>query len=62
MRCLTDGVRFLRAAISYVKDQMGLDEDAFLFEMVSVFLGCNYPTPPRMLAYAEFIVKAFSRA
>jgi aspartate 4-decarboxylase len=55
----TDGVRFLRSAISYVKDQLGLDQDAFLFEMVGAFLGCNYPTPPRMLAHAEQIVKAY---
>ncbi|CAN5687121.1 bifunctional aspartate transaminase/aspartate 4-decarboxylase [soil metagenome] len=56
---LTDGVRFLRSAISYVKDQLGLDQDAFLFEMVAAFLGCNYPTPPRMLGHAEVIVKAY---
>ncbi len=56
---LTDGVRFLRSAISYVKDQLGLDQDAFLFEMVSAFLGCNYPTPPRMLPHVEEIVKAY---
>lgn len=56
---LTDGVRFLRSAISYVKDQLGLDQDAFLWEMVSAFLGCNYPTPPRMLPHTEEIVKAY---
>jgi len=55
----TDGVRFLRSAISYVKDQLGLDQDAFLSEMVSAFLGCNYPTPPRMLPHTEEIVKAY---
>ena len=55
----TDGIRFLRAAISYVKDQLGLNQDAFLFEMVSAFLGCNYPTPPRMLLHTEEIVKAY---
>ena len=55
----TDGVRFLRAAISYIKDQLGLDRDAFLFEMVSAFLGCSYPTPPRMLMHTEEIVKAY---
>src|SRR5471032_3674420 len=49
----TDGVRFLRSAISYVKDQLGLDQEAFLFEMVGAFLGCSYPTPPRMLVHAE---------
>ncbi|MDB5947889.1 MAG: bifunctional aspartate transaminase/aspartate 4-decarboxylase [Ramlibacter sp.] len=54
-----DGVGFLRAAISYVKDQLGLDRDAFLFEMVAAFLGCNYPTPPRMLPHTEEIVKAY---
>ena len=56
---LTDGVRFLRSSLSYVKDQLGLNQEAFLFEMVSAFLGCNYPTPPRMLANAEQIVKAY---
>jgi len=55
----TDGARFLRLAISYVKDQLGLDQDAFLFEMVSAFLGSTYPTPPRMLCHTEEIVKAY---
>jgi aspartate 4-decarboxylase len=53
------GVRFLRSAISYIKDQLGLDRDAFLSEMVDAFLGCTYPTPPRMLAHTEEIVKAY---
>ena len=55
----TDGVRFLRSALSYVKDQLGLDQDAFLFELVGAFLGCNYPTPPRMLPNVEQVVKAY---
>lgn len=55
----TDGVRFLRLAISYVKDQLGLDQDAFLYEMVNAFLGSTYPTPPRMLGHTEEIVKAY---
>ena len=46
-------------AISYIKDQLGLDQDAFLFEMVSAFLGSTYPTPPRMLCHTEQIVKAY---
>jgi aspartate 4-decarboxylase len=54
-----DGVRFLQSAISYVKDQLGLDQDAFLFEMASAFLGSTYPTPPRMLRHTEEIVKAY---
>src|SRR5271170_4970992 len=55
----TDGAGFLRSAISYVRDQLGLDQDAFLFEMVSAFLGSTYPTPPRMLCHTEQIVKAY---
>ena len=55
----TPGIRFLRSALSYVKNQLGLDRDAFLFEMVSAFLGCTYPTPPRMLPHTEEIVKAY---
>lgn len=55
----SQGVRFLRSAISFVKDQLGLDRDDFLFEMTSAFLGCNYPTPPRMLCHTEQIVKAY---
>jgi aspartate 4-decarboxylase len=53
------GIAFLRSAIAYVKDQLGLDRDAFLLEMVAAFLGGNYPTPPRMLVHAEQIVKAY---
>jgi len=55
----SDGVRFLRSALSYIKDQLGLDRQAFLHEMVAAFLGCNYPTPPRMLTHTEEIVKAY---
>jgi len=61
MHRLTDGVRFLRSALSYVKDQLGLDQEAFLVEMVGAFLGCSYPTPPRMLVHVEEIVKAYLR-
>ena len=55
----SQGITFLRSALSYVKDQLGLDSDEFLFEMVGAFLGCTYPTPPRMLHHAEEIVKAY---
>jgi aspartate 4-decarboxylase len=55
----SDGVRFLRSAMSYVRDQLGLNQDAFLFEMVSAFLGTTYPTPPRMLTHCEEIVRAY---
>jgi aspartate 4-decarboxylase len=53
------GVGFLQSAITYVRDQLGLDREDFLLEMVAAFLGCNYPVPPRMLRHTEEIVKAY---
>ncbi|QOL79742.1 bifunctional aspartate transaminase/aspartate 4-decarboxylase [Pseudooceanicola spongiae] len=55
----SDGIIFLRSAIAFVKDQLGLNRDDFLFEVVSAFLGSTYPTPPRMLTHTEEIVKAY---
>jgi aspartate 4-decarboxylase len=55
------GVVFLRAALSYAKDQLGFDREALIFEMAGAFLGCKYPTPPRMLALTEQLVKAYLR-
>lgn len=49
------GIFFLGRALSYVRDQMGLSASAFLHEMVEGILGCNYPTPPRMLSMSEQI-------
>jgi aspartate 4-decarboxylase len=49
------GIFFLGRALSYVRDQMGLSASAFLHEMVEGILGCNYPTPPRMLTMSEQI-------
>ncbi len=54
-----EGIRFLRAAISYVKDQLGLDQEEFLLEMVNAFLGDVYPEPPRMLRHTEEITKRY---
>ncbi|WP_284945045.1 bifunctional aspartate transaminase/aspartate 4-decarboxylase [Acidisoma cladoniae] len=53
------GIKFIRSATSYVKDQLGLNQDEFLFELTNAFLGCTYPTPPRMLPHTEEIVKAY---
>ncbi len=55
----TEGIRFIQASISYVSDQLGLDREDFIYEMVHAFLGCSYPTPPRMLPYTERIVEAY---
>jgi aspartate 4-decarboxylase len=53
------GVVFLGKAVSYVRDQLGLDADAFLFEMVAGILGANYPEPDRMLKVSEQIVREY---
>ena len=53
------GVAFLNAAVSYVRDQLGLSTSAFLHELASGILACSYPTPPRMLAMTETIVRHY---
>lgn len=55
----TPGVAFVAAAVSYVRDQLGLSAAAFLHEIVAGILGCEYPTPPRMLATSEAIVSRY---
>ena len=51
------GAVFLKAALSYARDALGLPGEGVLFEMVEAILGCQYPVPPRMLHHAEAIVR-----
>ncbi len=53
------GARFLNAAVSYVKDHLGFPADQFLHEMVQGYLGCDYPSPVRMLKIGEKIVARY---
>ncbi|GAA5015123.1 bifunctional aspartate transaminase/aspartate 4-decarboxylase [Acinetobacter puyangensis] len=53
------GVLFLSKAISYIRDQLGLDAYQFLQEMVEGVLGCNYPVPDRMLRLSEQTIKEY---
>ncbi|MHC5226486.1 bifunctional aspartate transaminase/aspartate 4-decarboxylase [Ignatzschineria sp. LJL83] len=53
------GVVFLAKAISYVKDQLGIDPNQFLLEIVEGILACNYPVPDRMLTVSEDIIKEY---
>ena len=53
------GVKFLNAAVSYVKDYLGFSADEFLHEMVQGYLGCEYPSPVRMLKLSEKIVSRY---
>lgn len=55
------GVAFLTGAVSYVRDQLGLDGGDFLYEMCEGFMACNYPVPDRMLRLSEKIVKQYIR-
>lgn len=57
----TEGMKFLVGAVSYVRDQLGLDAAAFLYDMCEAILGCNYPVPDRMLKLAEPIVAHYLR-
>ena len=51
-----EGVRFLASAVSYVRDQLGLSEGDFLYEMCEGILACNYPVPDRFLRLSEKVV------
>ena len=53
------GVAFLNGAVSFVRDQLGLSTAAFLHELASGILACNYPTPPRMLSITEIVVRHY---
>jgi aspartate 4-decarboxylase len=55
------GIDFLRGALSYVRDQLGLDGADFLYEMCEGILASNYPVPDRMLKLSEIIVGQYLR-
>ncbi|KVF24195.1 aspartate 4-decarboxylase [Burkholderia vietnamiensis] len=57
----TPGIDFLRGAVSYVRDQLGLSATDFLYEMCEGILGANYPVPDRMLKLSETIVGQYLR-
>ncbi len=47
--------------MSYVRDQLGLNAGAFLYEMCEGILACSYPVPDRMLKLSEVIVGQYIR-
>lgn len=55
------GVQFIRNAVSYVRDQLGLPAADFIYEMSEALLGCMYPVPDRMLRLSEKIVAQYIR-
>lgn len=52
------GVDFLRKSLTYVKS-IGLDQEAFMIEMVGGILADTYPTPDRMLRLSEKVVRKY---
>ena len=54
-----EGLSFIRSGLSYVNDQLGLDRGEFLAEMGTAFLGCVYPSPPRVLPRTEDVLRAY---
>ncbi len=60
-RCSTPGISFIRAAVSYVRDHLGIPAEDFIYEMCAAILGCNYPVPDRMLSISEVIVGEYIR-
>lgn len=55
------GVGFIRKAVSYVRDHLGLPASEFIYEMCEGILGCMYPVPDRMLSLSEKIVSEYIR-
>jgi aspartate 4-decarboxylase len=55
------GIGFLTGAVSYVRDQLGLNASDFLYEMCEGILASNYPVPDRMLKLSEVIVGQYLR-
>ncbi len=54
-----EGVKFLKVALSFITDHLGIQKVDFLHEITEAFLGCNYPVPPKMLTICEQIVKIY---
>jgi aspartate 4-decarboxylase len=53
------GADFLKRAVQYATEMLGLDGDAFLHELVDGLIGDQYPSPDRMLVHAESIVHEY---
>jgi aspartate 4-decarboxylase len=56
---IAPGADFLRRAIKYVTQKLEFDADAFVYELVDGIIGDQYPSPDRMLLYAERIVHEY---
>ena len=55
------GVAFLAACVSLARERLEFSDDDLLYEPVEGVLGCNYPSPVRMLRHTEKIVRHYLR-
>jgi aspartate 4-decarboxylase len=53
------GVDFLERALEFARNTLGLDGDAFLYELVDGVIGDQYPSPDRMLVHSEKVVHEY---
>jgi aspartate 4-decarboxylase len=53
------GAVFLKAAIGYAKDRLGIPAGDLIHELAQAVLGCEYPDPPRMLPSCETIARHY---
>ena len=53
------GVSMLVDAVTFCKNELGIDPESLLIEWVDGILGDNYPVPDRMLVHSETIVEKF---
>jgi aspartate 4-decarboxylase len=51
--------RLLRATLEFGVNELGFNEDEFVWEMADSIVGDNYPVPDRMLVHAERVVGAY---
>jgi aspartate 4-decarboxylase len=53
------GVKFLREAVHYAVNELGFDDDSFVYELTDSIVGDQYPTPDRMLIHCEKVAHAY---
>ncbi len=53
------GARFLLAAVSFARDELGFAADPWVAELVRGVLGAGYPSPNRMLRHVERVLEAY---
>jgi aspartate 4-decarboxylase len=53
------GISFLNDAINYGVEKLDFEREAFIYELADSVIGDRYPSPPRMLKYAEQVVHTY---